>query len=356
MNEPHNCHGNFFIHSDLFDKPLLLTFFLNALIFTIMLEKYRDEILSCTGCGFCKKSYYAYDFVRKESDYPKGKIMIAYGLLTGGLTDEEEVAKSLQKCTLCKRCEEDCPSLIKIADVIKAARYELKTLLPSHEKLLKNYYEKDNIFGEENFEREGGKVAFFMGCLTKRGMKDVIISLFDKIGIDASIVGGCCGYPVEKIGRKSNGRIKEKLKSFDKIVMACPNGMLAFKEFNPIHVSQFLLSLGIKERRRDRNYIYHDSAFLGRYLGIYEEPRELIKKFGNLMEFSENRSKARQCGGEIEFRMAFPNEAGEMAEYLAKEAKKANATIVTASPHCYSHLKEFADVIDILQLVEENIG
>ncbi|MCD6447759.1 MAG: (Fe-S)-binding protein [Thermoplasmata archaeon] len=323
-----------------------------------MLEDYHDEILSCTGCGFCKKSYYAYNFVQKESDYPKGKIMIAYGLLTGELNEDENVVKSLQKCSLCKRCEEDCPSLIKIADVIKAARYSLKMLLPPHQNLLKNFNEKNNIFGDENFEKDGGKIAFFMGCLTNREMKDVVISLFDKLGLNVSIVGGCCGYPIHKIGRETNEKMKEGLreKNFDRIVMACPNGMIALREFNPIHISQFILSLGIKESKKDKNYIYHDSAFLGRYFGIYEEPRQVIKKFGNLVEFSENRSKARQCGGEIEFKLAFPDEAGEMAEYLAREAKKTGATIVTASPHCYSHLKEFADVIDIVQLIEENIA
>ena len=51
----------------------------------------------------------------------------------------------------------------------------------------------------------------------------------------------------------------------------------------------------------------------------------------------------------------FPEEARELAQYLIKEAKQKNATIVTASPHCYSHLKEYGDVVDLLQLIEENI-
>lgn len=322
-----------------------------------MLEKYHDEILSCTGCGFCKKSYYAYKFPQKESDFPKGKIMISYGLLTGELEEDMEAVKAIQKCTLCGRCEEDCPSLIKIADVIKATRNDLQLMLPEHEKIFHNFKEKGNILGEENFFKKGGSIVFFMGCLTNREMKDVVISLFDKLGIDVTIIGGCCGYPIEKIGRKTEDKIKKELeeREIEKLVMACPNGMLALSEFSPLHISQFVLSLGVDFRRNDKNYIYHDSAFLGRYLGIYEEPRQIIKRIGNLLEFDENRKMARQCGGEIEFRMAFPDEAKEIAEYLIKEAKEKNATIVTASPHCYSHLKEYGDVIDILQLIEENI-
>lgn len=326
-----------------------------------MLEKYHDEMLSCTACGFCKKSYYAYDFCQKESDYPKGKVMISYGLFSGELKEDIEVVKTLQKCTLCRRCEKDCPSLIKIADIIKAARHDLNYLLPEHEKLLNNFNKKGNIFAEENFKKEGGDIAFFMGCLVNKEMKDVVVSLFDKLGIDVTIIGGCCGYPLEKIGR--NVEIKIKLEGINKLIFSCPNGMLAFKEFKPIHISQLIhisqfvqnIDFQINFQKSNKNYIYHDPSFLGRYLGIYDEPREIIKRIGKLIEFKENKDMARQCGGEIEFKTAFPEEAKEMAEYLIKEAKKKNATIVTASPHCYSHLKEYGDVVDILQLIEENI-
>lgn len=320
--------------------------------YTCMLEAYHDELLSCTGCGFCKKSYYAYEFCQKESDYPKGKIMIAYGLLTKEIEEDENVIRALQKCTLCKRCEKDCPSKVKIANIIKSARYELKGLLPEHKKLIKNYEEKRNIFGEENFKKEGNeKIAFFMGCLINKELKDIVISLFDKLGLDISIISQCCGYPIEKIGRKI-----EKIElNYEKIVVACPNCMLSLKEYNPVHISQFILSLDPKFKKTGKNYIYHDSSFLGRYLNIYDEPRKIIGSIGNLMEFNENREMARQCGGEIEFRVAFEKEADEMAKYIVKEAKKKNATIVTSSPHCYSHLKEYG-AIDLLQLMEENLA
>jgi Fe-S oxidoreductase len=230
-------------------------------------------------------------------------------------------------------------------------------MLPEHEKLLHNFEERNNILGEENFFKEDGNIIFFMGCLTGREMKDVVISLFDKLGIDITIIGGCCGYPIEKIGRKVENKIKKRLeeRKIERLVMACPNGILALSEFSPLHISEFILSLNIDFKRKDKNYIYHDSAFLGRYLGIYEEPRQIIKRIGNLIEFDENKNMARQCGGEIEFRIAFPDEARKMAEYLLKEAKEKKATIVTASPHCYSHLKEYGEVVDILQLIEENM-
>ena len=312
---------------------------------------FMEELISCTGCGFCKKSYFSYEFCKKESDYPKGKLMISYGLLNGEIEEDENVVKILQKCTLCKRCEKDCPSLIKIADVIKEARSRLKNLLPQHEIFLKNYEKYDNIFGEKNFYKEGNEMTFFMGCITNKEMKDIVVSLFDKLGIDIRIVGGCCGYPIEKIGRKTKIKINKR-KLDERMILSCPNGMLSFK--NSLHISQFILNKKIEFKKKNRRYIYHDSSFLGRYLNIYEEPRKVISKIGKLIEFKENRDMARQCGGEIEFRTVFPEEAEEMAKYLVKEAKEKNAIIVTSSPHCYSHLKEYG-AIDLLQLIEENV-
>ena len=216
-------------------------------------------------------------------------------------------------------------------------------------KIYENFQKYDNIFGEENFSYGDGKNAFFMGCLVKKEMKDVIISIFDRIGEDIKIISQCCGYPLRKIGTNFK---EKKLENYEKIIFSCPNGMIEFNEYKPIHISQFFSNYTFK--RDGKNYIYHDSEFLGRYLKIYEEPREIIKKIGNLVEFKENRKMARWCGGEIEYKLAFPEKADELAKYLAKEAKEKNATIVTSSPHCYSHLKEY-DAIDLTQLIEEKL-
>ena len=81
----------------------------------------------------------------------------------------------------------------------------------------------------------------------------------------------------------------------------------------------------------------------------------IIKKIGNLIEFTENREYSQWCGGDIEFCKEFPREAEELALRLVDEANRKNATIVTASPHCYQHLKNYCEVKDIVHLVEEHI-
>ena len=48
-------------------------------------------------------------------------------------------------------------------------------------------------------------------------------------------------------------------------------------------------------------------------------------------------------------------ESKELALKLVEEAQSKNATIVTASPHCYDHLKNYCEVKDIVHLIEEHI-
>jgi Fe-S oxidoreductase len=323
-----------------------------------MLEDYHHELLCCTGCGFCRKPYHNLAWARKESDTPKGKLMLAYGLLVGELAEDDDMVRALQKCTLCKRCEQDCPSLIKIAEIIQEARRELDHLLPAHEQLVGNIAHSDNVFGEPPEPTDGdGPTVFFMGCLTAKEMKDAVVSLFDKLDMNVRIVSGCCSHPAEKIGRTVTPPVRKTLDglSFDRLVTSCPGGMQALREYDPVHLCQFLARCSLPLQKTDTRYMYHDPAFLGRHAGVYDEPRSLIGQAGTLVEFSENRALARWCGGDIEFKTAFPDEADELAEKLVDEARRKDATIVTASPHCYRHLKEHGEVIDLLQLIDRHL-
>ena len=301
-----------------------------------MLEKYRDEILSCTGCGFCKKLCPLYHLTKKEVDGPKGKIMIAYGLLTGEIKEDNSIIEALQKTPLCRICETTCPSLIKITDIIKAARHDLKKLLPAHEKLIE---ELQSI----NEKPEGEKIIF-------AGMQAKEIEAIKKISslIDASPYYGGCGAAIERIGRKNN-IIEKILQNFREagvkeiIFYECDCMKFFSHDFKVSHIFDELKKFNLNYI--GGRYIYHEPPELS-YLGI--DGRSIIKKIGEIVEFDSPKC----CGGRIEFERAFPDEAKMLAKDLIKEAKNKNATIVTASPECYAHLKKYGNIIDMLELVE----
>ena len=119
------------------------------LTFTIPMGTKRQlEIMSCTGCGFCRKDCPVFEVVKTEASSGKGKVLLAYGLLQGDIPGDTSVIQALQQCSLCRYCETTCPSLIDIPDIISQARKNLG-LLPSHQTLVDNVHTMGNPFGKK---------------------------------------------------------------------------------------------------------------------------------------------------------------------------------------------------------------
>ncbi|MBW2116258.1 MAG: hypothetical protein JRH04_15910, partial [Deltaproteobacteria bacterium] len=72
------------------------------------------------------------------------------------------------------------------------------------------------------------------------------------------------------------------------------------KGINVMHISQFLkdFDLGVKT---DKRVTYHDPCDLGRHCGIYEEPRQIIRKIApNFIEMPHHHADSLCCGQEAE--------------------------------------------------------
>jgi len=338
------------------------------------LKQIQHELMCCTGCGYCKKACPTFDIGGTEADSGRGKIFLAYGLLSGEIEEDDSVIQTLQKCTLCGRCEQDCPSLVKISDIIHAARKDLDGILPAHQAIVESISEYGNPFGikaddagetgDIRIKKMSGEIAYFSGCIEnykEQGLKKAALSIFKKLGLDVVLVDDkCCGNPVEIIGRENKqlSKLEKELegKGIKKIVFSCPSGMQSFlplnKKFKIMHISEFLAEMDLTLKDAGMKLIYHDSSVLGRKLGIYEAPRKLLDMAGGFTEFEQHREMAQCCGGDFAFSAAFPDMAEKMAERIVKEAKEKNATIVTASPHCYHHLKKYGDIIDLVEVVD----
>ncbi len=108
-----------------------------------------------------------------------------------------------------------------------------------------------------------------------------------------------------------------------------------------LHISQLLAAniekLGFK--MREGAATYHDPCRLGRHMGIYEAPREVLSAVKNLTfkELEENREDAQCCG------VSAWLSCGPEAKYLLMEKLEAAAsvgaeTLITACPKCLAHL------------------
>jgi len=331
------------------------------------LEAMKLELMCCTGCGCCKQTCPTLDIGGTEVDSGRGRIFLSYGLLTEEIAEDDSVIEALQRCPLCGRCEQDCPSNIPIRDIIRTARSDLERLLPAHAEIASHIAEFGNPYGlkaVEMSQNDTGDIAYFAGCVSTYEVPELrkaAQSVFKKLDIDVVTIDEvCCGSPLERMGQYHQQYVSlaEKFSTagVSTIITGCPSGLAALApladRFALHHLTEFLTNQNLPVCNMDATIMYHDSSVLGRALGRYEAPRRILDKVGGFLECSEHHHLAKCCGGDLAFRAAFPDMADEMARQLIDEATENNAILVTADPHCYRHLKDHGEVMDIVQVVD----
>lgn len=217
--------------------------------------------------------------------------------------------------------------------------------------------------------KSSGNTLYYPGCLTKFVAQDILANykkLLEMSGDDFIILEDkevCCGSPVlnagfpedfKNLAEKNLATFKEY--NVKKIVTGCPAcfDMLNNKyrevldeqwDIEVEHLTTYLLrkvrSGKLKLPELKIKATYHDPCHLGRYGGIYEEPRELLKELGaDLREMVLNRENAFCCGagGGVQ------SNNKELAEKIAGErVEQAVATeaeyLITPCPMCTYNLR-----------------
>lgn len=228
-----------------------------------------------------------------------------------------------------------------------------------------------------------GKTLYYPGCLTKGVLKEQFENykeIFNRLGIDFILLSDdevCCGLPVLNAGYRKDVKKLAK-KNFDlfrkngikKIITNCPSCYHTFREIYPGLVSNWdvevehatvailnkLRKSGVRslELGEGRELVaYHDPCHLGRYSGIYEEPREVIERLGGkVFEFGFNRKDAICCGAGGGMRANFPSVAKMVAKKKASFVPNEVGQIVSPCGLCYANIKsateksvEFSDFV-----------
>lgn len=232
-------------------------------------------------------------------------------------------------------------------------------------------------------------LGLWLGCTIRkfaREIGDAMIRLLERAGVEFEVVDKseiCCGIPLIFSGFRDraadHGReVAELLSSYEKVVVECPACYRAFTEFYPemglrikasvLHFSVFALeSLIAKlELRGDANELtvtFHDSCELGRHCGIYDSPREVIRRMPGVrfVELPLSRESSTCCGGGGLLRLLMPRLSAEIAaEKIRREIVPLGVrAVVTACPMCYLTLKEGAkfagtdvEILDLPMLIE----
>jgi Fe-S oxidoreductase len=367
------------------------------------MELEREEILSaihhCVKCKLCSIASFhpraewlplcpSGQFYGYQAFYAPGRLEIFREILEGEISElSDGLLKAVYACTLCGACYEKCKQItsveISLPELFEELRRELVNKgwnLDVHKNIAEKIKETKNAYGEK-YEYEakslyGADVIYYIGCTARYRVPeiaDAMLEIFDKLGIKYRVMDEewCCGSVLFRTGQVEAANelvahnIEEIKKSGAKIVVfTCPGCLMTFKKNYPdmgvelVHSTQFLARLGnIKVKKLDMEAAYHDPCHLGRDLGIYEEPRAVLKEVAGMKEMKREREQAWCCGSGGGVKSAFDEFALWSATERLKEAKEAGAgALVSACPFCKRNLKEAAanegmEVYDIVELV-----
>jgi Fe-S oxidoreductase len=329
-----------------------------------------------------------------------------------GLIEIEK--EDIWRCTTCGRCPQECPRDVRQIDSGVALR-RIATkyqVFPSAVKPFRaanaSLIGEGNPLQEERKKRadwasglsvkpftEGMELLYFVGCYYSYDprLKKVAVAttnILNKAGVDFGILGtreNCCGESIRKTGGEQIFKTlaRENIKAFidsgvKKILVSSPHCYHTFKNeypefmvnFEIIHISQYLYELINKGKLKlsgeyGKKITYHDPCYLGRHNGIYDEPREILKKVPGLklIEMPDARIKSLCCGGgggriwmETPKSERFSNLRLEQAVGVGAEV------LVTACPYCITNFEdsrlnrensEAIQIKDITEILQEVI-
>jgi heterodisulfide reductase subunit D len=217
------------------------------------------------------------------------------------------------------------------------------------------------------------QTLYYPGCMLKNVMtteQENYKKIFNLLGIDFVMLPNnevCCGSPVINAGYKKDARTLAK-KNFDlfkkhnisKIVTPCPGCYNMFKNEYPKilrewdieveHATQSILEV-LKNRKLKKIMgteivSYHDPCHLGRFSGIYYEPREIIRLLGGeLKEMTHNRELALCCGAGGGMRANYPDVAKKIAKKRMNEKPIDAKFVLTPCGLCSMNLKTADDSV-----------
>ena len=345
----------------------------------LKLPHIEQYLTACVQCGYCISVCEAHRQTPWESDTPRGKIYYLNQINVAGPLDKPlgRVASlnpyfvdAMYKCTGCGNCEAVCHANIPLVELWETVRtWMVKNgvgPLSAHKGMGEKVGKVHNPYGGDQAHRgdwwpaevpkyDQPDVIFFAGCtgsFRQQQIPQTGVRVLNRAGVKMNILGAdewCCSSPLLRTGDTTHSlecaeRIVEKADGMGAkdMVMTCSGCYKTIStDFgtyyakvgqNVYHFTQYVNNL-IKTRKLpllqpfNHKVTYHDPCHLGRHMGVYEEPREILKAIKGIefVEMDRNRANSRCCGAGGGYKSQFNNFAVRIAADRIRDAEKTGA-------------------------------
>lgn len=326
--------------------------------------------------------------------------------------------ESLWACTTCGACETECPVLIGYVDTIVNLRRHLVMERGEFPGPLQEAYTGLEVTGSPYSVDASQRLAWaegldvpvrsavpdgdqlevllWVGCAPaaderSRHTVRAVAQLLNTAGVKWAVLGPeehCTGDVARRSGNEylfqmlaqANIDVLNKYGT-KRILTICPHCFNTLKHEYPdfggvydvMHHTEYLAKLVENGRLKltksvsPQSVVYHDSCYLGRYNGIYDSPRELLKRVPGVTVVQAKASRDRgMCCGAGGGQMFKEEEPGTERVNIARTEQLLQTganTIATACPFCTRmlsnglNMKNRADVLqrDIAEILLETV-
>ncbi len=338
--------------------------------------------------------------------------------LIGGAVPEQ----MLWDCLTCGACVRECPVTVEhidtIVDMRRALVMEQSKMPETAQNVLENMERRGHPWRGTTFTRtdwakglevktmaqlaelgeaERPEVLFWVGCTgaleqRSQAIPRALAAVFRAAGVRYAILGDeetCTGDPARRIGNEYQYQLMaqqaiETLKRYNvkRIVTICPHCFNTMRneypqfggEFEVLHYTQFVDEL-IKAKRLkplkavNTTLAYHDSCYLGRHNGIYDQPRDIAKAIPGLqlVEIGNRNRERGFCCGAGGGHMWVEEVGGKRVNHVRTEQflETGAQTVGVSCPFCLQMLTEGISAKgqsqqrqakDLLEILAESVG
>ncbi len=367
--------------------------------------KMRLDFLTCVECKRCTEQCPAWNSGQELN--PRGFVLAGRSMMGRDGTEHPVVGNvisetALGQCTSCGACEAICPVGIEHLQVLMGAK-RAQTLASGKGMVAGDFLQAVERFGnpfkksksqrktlvEElqipAYEKGKTEYALWLGCVwtyndDARSSLAALVDVLDRAGVSYGVLANeaCSGHHSRRQGEELQFQTlaAENITAFQdqgvqKVLTGCPHCFHTFrreyptleKEFSveTVHHSELLADLVRDgtislETNGDgaQRITFHDPCYLGRYEGVFDAPRDVIRDAGfDLIELGRSRKRSFCCGGGSAGFVREQEVETRVDQERKREISESGADVlVTGCPECKMMLAGAAqETVDLAELV-----